>query len=78
MLKQSGKGFAVNRSGLIVTNDAILDINQQKAYDFATGIPLPWEDFAQEQKRYQEYLQNTDLIMKYDLQQGLFRLLSAD
>ncbi|HWQ72533.1 MAG TPA: LTA synthase family protein, partial [Desulfitobacteriaceae bacterium] len=78
LLKQSGKGFAVNRSGLIVTNDAILDINQQKAYDFATGIPLPWEDFAQEQKRDQEYLQNTDLIMKYDLQQGLFRLLSAD
>jgi phosphoglycerol transferase MdoB-like AlkP superfamily enzyme len=78
LLDLSTKGLAINRCGMLVTDNVLLDINKQKAYEFKSGKPLPWEDFEQEQKTYQEYLQNTDSIMKYDLQQSLFRLLSAD
>jgi phosphoglycerol transferase MdoB-like AlkP superfamily enzyme len=78
LLNPTTEGFAINRGGLLFTDNVLLDINKQKAYQLKTGEPLPWEDFEQEQKRYYEYLQNTDSIMKYDLQKSLFKLLSTD
>lgn len=76
-LLSSPTGLAINRCGILFTDKAILDINKEKAYDFANGKLLPWESFHKEQQDYEKYLQNTDTIMKYDLQQSLFRLLSA-
>jgi Phosphoglycerol transferase and related proteins, alkaline phosphatase superfamily len=78
LLNSSAEGLAINRCGMLVTDNVLLDINNQKAYEFKSGKPLPWEDFKEEQNMYQEYLQNTDSIMKHDLQQSLLGLLSSD
>jgi phosphoglycerol transferase MdoB-like AlkP superfamily enzyme len=77
LLDPANLGLAIARNGLLVTGEALLEMNQQKAFALPTGIPLAWEDLQAEQKRFQEYLTNTDLIMKYDLQEKIGKLLKA-
>ncbi|HWQ88505.1 MAG TPA: LTA synthase family protein [Desulfitobacteriaceae bacterium] len=70
LLNSSAPGLAISRNGLLVAGDALLEINQQKAYNLQTGEALSWTELQQEAEKYQAYLQNTDLIMKYDLQKS--------
>jgi phosphoglycerol transferase MdoB-like AlkP superfamily enzyme len=69
LLNSSAPGLAISRNGLLVAGDALLEMNQQKAYNLQTGEVLSWGEL-QEEERYQAYLHNTDLIMKYDLQKS--------
>jgi len=71
LLNSSAPGLAISRNGLLVAGDALLEMNQQKAYNLQTGEVLSWGELQQEEERYEAYLQNTDLIMKYDLQKSL-------
>ncbi len=82
LLNSAAPGLAISRNGLLVAGDALLEMNQQKAYNLQTGEVLSWGELQQEEERYEAYLQNTDLIMKYDLQKSLHvipgKLAAAD
>lgn len=71
VLNSPAPGLAISRNGAMYYQDRLYNIPGKKVYDFKTGKPLPWSDADPALKLYQEYLNNTDLIFKYDLQSKL-------
>lgn len=75
-LLNNTKGLAVARGGILVDDDNIYDIYRKKIFGLHTGAEIPWNPVDGTGKLYRGNVENSDLIMRYDLQQGLGRELN--
>lgn len=68
LLNSPAPGLAISRSGAMYYGNRLYNVPARTVYDLNTGKVLPWEDSDPALKLYQEYLQKTDFIFRYDLQ----------
>ncbi|KLU59910.1 lipoteichoic acid synthase 1 [Peptococcaceae bacterium CEB3] len=64
-------GLAISRNGVLYEEGKLYNIYGRTVYQIGTGKVLPWSKSDPALKLFHTYLDNTDLIFQYDLQQKL-------
>jgi Phosphoglycerol transferase and related proteins, alkaline phosphatase superfamily len=77
LLHSPAAGLAISRNGMLVSGNRLYNIGAHQIYNLDNGQSLPWNTSDPAQQVYQQYLNNADTIMRYDLQEKLGKEVST-